>query len=276
MASTLDSYYSWTLPSPRVLSSLQEDDDDNDRISDNASDYSSDADHDSDNNADDSYSDGRQSDTDSDDSDSDVDLNDENDEPVQIARKLLFDCWKQDHSPAMGNLYDGGLGTYFVLMEYAQRRAVRRRMRRKRRRRKHRKDGMQTPKGQKQGGFATPSPKGSATPRSASRSSSKSFFNAPSTKNRTSIYRSKQYLQQACDAAEKACQSYQQTMSAVTTSYMHQKQNNISIFQSEWVGARALYGICLYHLEQERDEPHPQQSKVQKLLSHSSVKPTPD
>ncbi|KAL3939466.1 MAG: hypothetical protein SGBAC_005814 [Bacillariaceae sp.] len=133
---------------------------------------------------------------------------------------------------------------------------------------------MEGPKGQKQERLATPTRKGSAPPRSTPKSASKSFFNAQSLKKRTSIYRSKQYLQQACDAARKACQSYHQTMAAVTTSYMHQKQNNISIFQSEWVGARALYGVCLYHLEQEKEESN-QQSKGQKL-AHSSLKTVQD
>ncbi|CAJ1935896.1 unnamed protein product, partial [Cylindrotheca closterium] len=258
MASTLESFYSWTLPSPRVLSSLQEDDD----ISD-ASEYSSDdsEDHDSDDSN----------------TESEEDLDDENDEPVQIARKLLFDCWKQDHSPAMGNLYDGGLGTYFVLMEYAQRRTNRKlKLRqRKRQRRKQPTNGMQTPKRHTLGGIGTSSPRGSVTPRSSSNSAppNKAFFNSPPRKKRTSIYRSKHYLKQACDAAEKACQSYHQTMSTVTTSFMYQKQNNISIFQSEWVGARALYGVCLYHLEQEHVEPDPL-STGQTRLSLSSVKPT--
>jgi hypothetical protein len=152
MACTLDAYYSWTLPSPRVLSSLDQDDPQEPHAE----------------------KDGTE------------------DEPCQIARKLLFDCWKQDHSPPSGNLWKGGLGTYFVLLEYALKRG-----------------------------------------------------------NTKSIYKSKHYLMKACEAAQHAVNEYESRIEGTTDRCHKHQEHCISILQSEWVGAKALLGICQWHLGEQ-------------------------
>eukprot|EP00980_Cylindrotheca_fusiformis_P000409 scaffold101_cov123-Cylindrotheca_fusiformis.AAC.12 len=166
MASTLETYHSWTLPSrTRILSS---DSDENDKA--NEEDHDNHHHH---------------------------HIDDEEDEPCQLARELLFECWKQDHSspPSSGNLWndDNGLGTFFVLLEYAL----------------------------QQG-------------------------------NTKSIYKSKHYVQHVCDAAERAVQEYQRRFEGTTQQCHKRNQRCISILQSEWVSAKALLGVCKWHLGADR------------------------
>ena len=133
--------------------------------------------------------------------------NAEQTQTTNLGRELLFRCLK--HSAPVGNLYSGGLGSYYLLFQYSQ---------------------------------YTRQQEGSSR----------------------SIYRSKRYLQQACDAAQQALRNLP---------YKHKRDpNNNNTFMGEWMSAHCLLAVCQHHLGQKRQAKELLHKVLQRIRisSHSS------